>query len=494
MGDLVSATEHPGGAPTRTPPPGAGWRAGAWRAVRRGALRRRARRRPHAAVCLATFLCAPFVLAFAPADVLTSTPDSERSLRQAAAVADAERALGVSRAGTDVTFTARPALSYGADVEDPAALGARADLELDLAWRYDNAAILADRADLLLARERLRHARRSDVLAALRLQAKALRAEVAVQRAELDLARERLHATTRAAPSNATRSNATRSSPSLLRTEALVDGRRHALQALRTQAARLGFAGAAQFVPLRFAMPPPAATAPQRERLRLELERATAERDRVPFDVLRDVTLSATYESSSVGYQVSTSLSLDRGRPAADLNGQLGPQADDQWSIELRARLRLDGGADSARSSAVERVRRARAALDALDASFAADVARARTAVDDASALLEAELAAWRDTAATPATSPSACRALLARENAVYGAWLDVIGATYDYLESVDGSWGAAASAPDTKSAASATPAATPTSAPTSARTPAPTPAPGLAWPVRPSTCADRVG
>ncbi|MEJ2290011.1 MAG: hypothetical protein P8Y02_15530, partial [Deinococcales bacterium] len=98
-------------------------------------------------------------------------------------------------------------------------------------------------------------------------------------------------------------------------------------------------------------------------------------------------------------------------------------------------------------------------------------VARARTAVDDAYALLDAELAAWRDAAATPATSPSACRALRARENAVYGAWLDVIGATFDYLEKVDGSWRGAALTET-----------------------APTAAPGRTWPVRPGTCAGRVG
>ncbi len=463
MRDLVSRAAHPCGGPARG-------RAVPWRPV---------------AAVLAACLWAPAVLAFAPADVLTSTPDSERSLRQVAAVDAAERALGVSRAGTDFTLTARPALSYGADVEDPAALGARADLELDLAWRYDNAAVLTDRADLLLARERLRHARRRDVLDALRLHARVLRAELAVQRAELDVARERRRATTRSTTPSTMR--AIRSRPSLLRSEAVVDGRRHALRALRTQAGRLGFTGAARFVPLRFALPDPGAEAPQRQRLLLELERATAERDRVPFDVLRDVTLSATYESSSVGYQVSTSLSLDRGRPAADLNGQLGPQADDQWSIELSARLRLDGGTEANRSVAEERVRRARAALDALDGSYRDDVARARTAVRDAWALLDAELAAWRDAAAAPAASPSACRARLARENAVYGAWLDVIGATYDYLERMDGSWGTAASAPDTNSAASGP---TPATAPTPTRMPAP----GAAWPARPSTCAGRVG
>jgi hypothetical protein len=437
-------------------------------AARRGAARRRSAERDVAGRCtagrctagkgavaaLAVFLWAPAALAFTPADALAATPEGERTVRQAAAVDAAERALGASRTGTDVTFTARPVLSYGADIEDPAAIGAAADVELDLAWLHDPAAILADRADLLQARERLRHDRRSDVLAALRLHGKVLAAEVALQRAELDLARTQRSA---ASPT---------SNPALRRAQVLVEARRHALEALQAQAARLGFEGAARFVPLRFALPRPATRAPQRERLQLELQRALVQRDSVPFDVVRDVTLAATYESSSYDYQVSASLSLDRGRPAADLDGQLGAQEDDQWSVALSARLRLDGSTEDAQAAADEGVRRARAALDALDASYPDDVGRARTAVDDATALLDAELGAWRDAGAAGA-SPSACRVLLARENAVYRAWLDVVTAAYDYLELVDGDWLAEGT---WRSSAEAT---------------------ARDWPVRPSACAD---
>ncbi len=409
-----------------------------------------------AVAALAVFLWAPAALAFAPADALVATPDGERTVRQAAAVDAAERALGASRAGTDVTLTARPVLSYGADVEDPAAIGATADVELDLAWRHDPAAILADRAGLLRARERLRHDRRNDVLATLRLHGKVLAAEVALHRAELDLARTRRSA---ASPTP---------SPALRRAQVLVEARRHALEALQAQAARLGFQGAARFVPLRFALPGPGTRAPQRERLQLELQRAIVRRDSVPFDVVRDVTLVATYESSSYDYQVSASLSLDRGRPAADLDGQLGAQEDDQWSVALSARLRLDGSTEDVQAAADEGVRRAGAALDALDAGYPDDVGRARTAVDDAAALLDAELGAWRDAGATGA-SPSACRALLARENAVYRAWLDVVTATYDYLELVDGDWLAEGTWRTTGEATA------------------------RAWPVRPSACADAI-
>jgi len=159
---------------------------------------------------------------------------------------------------------------------------------------------------------------------------------------------------------------------------------------------------------------------------------------------LRDVSLDATYESSTYGYQVGASLVLDRGRPGAALNGQIGSQEDDQWSIALSARIRLDGTDERARADAEERVRRAREALAALDRDDPGDTRRARVAVDDANALLDAELAAWREAAARGATSPRTCRALLARENAVYGAWLGVVGAVDDYLERVDGSWAVA--------------------------------------------------
>ncbi|MEJ2291338.1 MAG: hypothetical protein P8Y05_06440 [Deinococcales bacterium] len=369
---------------------------------------------------MAAFMAASAALAFTPEDVLARTPESERTLRQAAAVTAAERALAASRAGTDVGLALKPELSYGADVEDPAAFGAALDLELDLAWRHDRAAVLADTIDLLYARERLRHWRRSDVRDALRLHARVLRAEVALRRAELDLERAR--------------------GAGAARTEAVVEARRHALDALRAEAAQLGFTGRARFEPLRFTLPELGATPARRRRLQLELERAALMRDALPYDVLRDVSLDATYESSTYGYQLGASLSLDRGRPGAALNGQLGSQQDDQWSVSLSARILLDGADERARADADERVRRARAALDALDRESPDDARRARLAVEDATALLEVELNAWR-AAADSAPSRSACRALLARENAVYGAWLGVVGAVYEVLEQLDGAW-----------------------------------------------------
>ena len=126
--------------------------------------------------------------AFTPAEVVAAAPESERSLRQAAAVTAAERGLDASAAGTRAALGVSPAVTYGVDVEDPAALAPSLDLRLELGWRYDAAKLLQDRADLLYQRARLRHWRRSDVLHALRLLGATLRAELALERAQLDLA------------------------------------------------------------------------------------------------------------------------------------------------------------------------------------------------------------------------------------------------------------------------------------------------------------------
>jgi len=364
--------------------------------------------------------------AFGPSDVLDSTPASERTQRQAAALAQAERVSLRSDAGTSARLRARPSLSYGADVEDPAELGAAATVTLELGWLDDRAAALKDRAELLAARQEALRARRRDLLDALRLHGRLLVAEVALRRAELDLAGRQ--------PGSA----------GAARGRALRDRRRHQLEALRAEARALGFDGKARFESIRFALPEAPGADPDVERLRLALEAALRERDAIAFDPFPEVTLDALYESRSHGYQVAASLGLDHGRPAAGLEGELGPQEDDQWRVALSARIVVDGTADEAHSAADERVRRARAALELASTDYGARVRRARAAVDDARAILEAELALWREADPASADTVRACRALLSRENATYGAWLDLVSATYGYLEVVDGTWAAA--------------------------------------------------
>lgn len=448
------------------------------------------------ALVVAPLWSAP-ALAFTPADVVAATPESERTLRQAAEVTAAERALGAAAAGSRASLRAAPALTLGADVEDPAALSTSLDLGMELGWRYDRSRVLRGRAALLYARERLRHWRRADVRDALRLLGKALRAEVALARAELDLARAR---------------RAPAAAASTRRAAALVAARRHALDRLRADADALGFVGEASLEPFAFALPAPPEEPGARQRLVLALEAAHLERDAATtFDVLRDVSLEATYESKRDRFQLSASLSLDRGRPAATLRGEVGNQEDDQWSLRLSADVRLDAAAEDARAAADERVRRAGAALDALERGYPRSLREARTTVADARAALTAELAAWRqERAATPTgrpTTASACRSLLARENAVYAAWLDVVSATYGYLEAMDGAWagaalgrGTAAQALGPGPAGAARGPGTAGGAPPPAAADAAEGAPpempadpstrAAAWPVRPSTCA----
>jgi len=410
-------------------------------------------------------------LAFTPADILASPPTSERSLRQAAAVSADERALADASAGTRATLAATPGVAYGADVEVPAALTPSLAVDLKLAWRYDRVAVLSDRIALLADRERLHHWQRGDVLDGLRLLGRTLRAEVALARAELDLER------TLRSGSEA---------PASQRARVRVTARRHALESLRADARDLGLVGEARLEPWTFALPAAGTTLPQRRRLVLELEAARLKRDHAAvFDVLRNVSLDATYESRSAGYQLSASLSLDRGRPAAAIGGQLGPQEDDQWRLSLSASFRLGGDA-SARTAGGERVRRAAAALAAFDAGRPRAVAEARAVLADARAALAAELDAWGAEARTP-RSPSACRSLLARENAVYAAWLDVVDARYRYLELVDAGWSRGQplrSSPQPSRHASTSPV----------RAPAvdgdALPMPPAAWPARPSDCA----
>lgn len=450
-----------------------------------------------------------------PAEIVAAAPESERSLRQSAALAAAQRSLDATASGARAVLDVAPEVTYGADIEDPAGLAPSLDLGLELGWRYDAAALRRDRADVLYQRERLRHWRRADARDALRLLGATLRAEVALQRAELDLARAR-----RLADGVGAR-----------RAQALLDARRHALQRLRADAADLGFAGEARLEPAAFPLPPAPPAPPARARLALVAEAARLERDRAAtFEVVRDVTFDAVYESRTDRFQLSASLSLDRGRPAASLGGEIGGQQDDQWRLGLSADIRVDSAAADARAAAEERVRRAEAEAAELEADYPRQLREARTGVEDARAALAAELAAWREergrrrqenapgapragsaaggadaggTAAgggragatlgrpTPAgrPSPSACRALLARENAVYGAWLDLVSAVYDYLEVVDGGWAvespgmAPVEAPGVAGAGNAAAAAG--ADPTAI-------VDGLAgaWPARPSTCA----
>ncbi|HKI57380.1 MAG TPA: hypothetical protein VKB31_09535 [Trueperaceae bacterium] len=436
-------------------------------------------------------------LAFTPADIVAELPESERSLRQAAAVAAAGRGLGLADAGTHASLRVAPAVEYGADIEDPAALAASLDLGLELGWRQDRARALAARAELLRARERWRHWRRADVRDGLRLLGKTLRAEVALERAELDLGRASQAAARDAAATarNATPTagNATpaardaaaaagdatpaASATAVRRAQALVAARRHALASLRADAAALGLQGLARLEAAGFALPAAPSDPPGRARLALALDAARLGREAAASEVLRDLSLAVTYESKSDRFQLSASLGLDRGRPEAVVAAELGSQQDDQWSVRLGADIRLDAGAADAQAAADERVRRAEVELAALESGYARRLHEARTAVEDAVDTFDAEVATWREeVAAVPAAgamSAPDCRSLLARENAVYGAWLDVVGATYDYLEAVDGAW-----------AVAPVPGAAGGGGPVSGV------AGGDPWPSRPSACA----
>ncbi len=408
-------------------------------------------------------------LAFGPGDVLEGTPESERTLRQAAAVARAERALDASRAGTTARLGARPELAYGADVEDPAAFGATLDVDLELGWRSDQAAVLDDAADLLAERAELRHARRRDVLDALRLHGAALVAEVALARAELTL------------------TGSPDGSLEQARDRALVERRRHRLDELEADTRALGFDGEARFEVLAFALPEAAAEPPEAARLRLELEAARHRRDALVFEVVRDVTLDASYESRTDGYQLGARLGLDRGRPEAALAGELGPQQDDQWRIALSARIVVDGADAARRADADERVRRAQAALDDALASYPERLRRARSALDDARELLAIELMAWRRAAELARAAADAgdgalrraCQALLSRENAAVRAWLELVSATFDVLETLDGTWQAASPSARPAEGATSGPGALP---------------PAFAPPVRPAACTAAAG
>lgn len=417
--------------------------------------------------------------AFTPSDVVAAAPESERSLRQSAAVAAAERSLDATEAGTRAALDLTPTVAYGADVEDPAAVTPSFDVGLELGWRHDAAALRRDRADLLHQRERLRHWRRADVRAGLRLLGETLRAEVALERARLDLARARR-------PGGA--------APAVHRAEALVHARLHALQRLRGDAAAIGFRGAPRLDPVAFALPDAPARPPGAERLALALEAARIERDRATtFDVVRDLTLDAVYESRSDRFQLSASLSLDRGRPMASLGGELGGQEDDQWYLRISADVRFDSAAAAGRTDAAERVRRVEAELAALEEAYPRRLREARSGVADARAALTAELAAWREEVAPQpagaAQPDSECRALLARENAVYGAWLDQVSAVYAYLEVVDGAWAAGPPRPPLAPRAPRIAAAAGTdSSPVAG--PGTGDGAGAAWPTRPSGCA----
>lgn len=387
------------------------------------------------------------VLAFGPSDALLRS-EGPRVRQARERVQLAEDTLDTARAGVTASLAALPALSYGADIEDPASFDASVAVGLDVGYTYDSALVLREQIALERARTALRDAYRWEGKQALELYGALLRSRLAHAGARESVANARA---ARDAAAGGGDAFAIAYADLDLRDAELEAAHEFAkLENLARDAAELGLRGEPSFEAALFALPTIDGRNTPGYRIRdLALARTQALLDRQRlFGVVQSIELAARYESRTDRYQLDTSVGLDLGRPTVGAAVEYRPQQDDQWTVELTARIALDhrtGGALADAERSVAAARRDRAdyleqfAQDAAEELRLAEMARERLqiAVDTWRTRLH-EIAALRASGAdTRREDRTAVRDL----DRVYLAWLRYIEEVDDYLELVGAGW-----------------------------------------------------
>lgn len=397
----------------------------------------------------------------------SSTAVETRSRDQDDAVADLERA----RLGVSASFDLTPALELTGAANKPkvqTALEPSIEARLRAGYRLDNADILAAEIDLERARSRLRDEQRAAIQDALRAQVTLLRAGYALTDARQAASDSgtALRAALQAYDASEltmgeledARFDSSEADRMLARAEDDAANARQTLQELGVEALE-------EVPTVRFALPEGDVQQAPRVRLaELQLQRTLelAARNST-FAVLDNVQLIGGYEGTDgAGF---ASLSLDRGRPGANVDLRYRDDNTDKWVIGIEATLHVDDGtvlsfqrsqrnvADAesalqqAREDANDRIALRRQgvvyALDDLDAWVQAITNSERRVVELRSALDSATEAGASDRDIDRAATALSRRqdTLQRQHDRLARAWDAYVVAVGRYLTEVDGDW-----------------------------------------------------
>ena len=291
-----------------------------------------------------------------------------------------------SQLGLSGSLGIDPTLNYfiNYDTVDPATFDFFLDIDLGIDYRFDLAAIIADRRDLVRSEDRYFDQRRRDVETALLIHTELLRAQNAVAFEEFDLASEQ---TRFAEVEQSFRANEA-SQAQLDAAELNLDSDQVALDRAhvrvdraRSDALRRGLGASPSFEVLQFVLPDPAPEQTfQYRQLMFELQLADViGLQSTAFGVLQAVGLAATYEFDD--YTFGANVNLNRGRPGAGVDANLDFPFDEigsSPSITLAFDIRVDDGTPRDFTEAERNLANAQANLEEFLAQFAANAARER--------------------------------------------------------------------------------------------------------------------
>lgn len=390
---------------------------------------------------------------------------SPSTLELAVAVERAREQLAGARRGLSAVGTMAPGAEHERDLVTATAEW-ELELELELlgAYRYDRAAVLEAEIAVERAESRWRDQRRADLQAALLALSASRLSALAVEEAELDAAEAAAEldaAVTAGRPAEEIASLTIETQLAAIELEREQLDHRSAAEALDEQdlllAVEVTDAPAAPENTAWLSAPPSpqlsfpegvALPAAPRDQLALELALAEHELTLAPFEVLRQVELFGSYESS--GVEAGARLALERGVPTtvATLGWQLGEDVR-ALTFGVGATLRLSDTSSAATTVAHREVSEARAALADFVDGWSAREREQRTLAElafrefalevQALDLVETQLAALAAAGGGPAAETASTRAAVRRSlSGSERAWQRYVRELVEYLDVID--------------------------------------------------------
>lgn len=305
-----------------------------------------ARRRFQNLLILAATLSLPVAHAAGPEALLSyRSPDfieAEEELRLE------KEGLERTKLGLGASLEVEPYLTYSEDLSEPVEaplLGPGVEGAASLGYTYNYPQILLSSIEVLQAEQRLKDAGREGVRAALMAYNDLLNAQLTVTTERAAFAedqRDMAETETRYAAGDATETEREMARLGIDSGRRSFDYARSTLADVTQGAARYGFKGPAQFVPLKFVLPEVAPQDTLAYRIAaLELERTKAlALEQSVYSVVDEVRLGTRYNGED--YELSGGVGLEQGRPSVDVYARYVDRDPDVWTVTLGATFRLD--------------------------------------------------------------------------------------------------------------------------------------------------------
>ena len=321
--------------------------------------------------------------ALTPAQALNYTSsDLARAERN---VSDARRVLEQARLGLSAGLELEPFVDIGGENRDPESTDTDFDTNFraDLAYQYDNAAILERTIALLEVQDRFENAQRDGIRDALLSFVDLFRTRLDFEAAQAGLADSQENLAELEGAGDTDEIVLSRARFEVEADQFTFDQAQLDLDEATQEAAEFGFEGDLEFQPLVFLLPQVGVENTYSYQI-AELELAIASGSGV-FNVLEEVALEADYTGLYTGF--SGRVFLEEEGPGVSVRGDYHPfiptpAADLDWSVGISATFRFDTETLTTFAQDERDVADARLRLEEVASDYQEDVAQALEAID----------------------------------------------------------------------------------------------------------------